>query len=242
MQIAKDLSFNSSFTRTENSPKEFDYYVDRDKKKILVNHLEVSKSLGVKRLIDILISALGIVILIVVFPFIALGIKLSSKGPIFFSQERTGLNGRIFKCYKFRTMHQIDVNYGDGKPSVTKKKDIRVFAFGNILRSHNIDELPQLLNVLKGDMSLVGPRPHMIEECAYWRSQIIDYDLRYLVKPGITGLAQVSGYRGGNLDLEHMEERIRRDIKYIESYSSIMDMQIVIKTILQMLHLNTGAH
>lgn len=220
----------------------FDEFVDIRKKNELLTRLNRANSISLKRIIDILGSLLGLTILAILYPFIALGIRLSSKGPVLFKQERTGMNGEIFLCYKFRTMHLVDVDYGDGKPSVTKVGDKRVFTFGNILRRYNLDELPQLFNVLKGDMSLVGPRPHMITECAYWRAQIPEYDLRYLVRPGITGLAQVTGYRGGNLDIEHMRERVRRDIKYIELYSTKLDLKIIWKTILQMLRLDTGAH
>jgi len=220
----------------------YDAHVDIAKKLVLLNHLSEANRFDLKRLMDVLLSTAGLITLGLMYPFIALGIKLSSKGPVLFSQKRTGLNGKLFDCYKFRSMHQVDVDYGHGKPSITKVGDRRVFAFGHQLRRFNLDELPQLLNVLKGDMSLVGPRPHMIEECAYWRSQIEDYDLRYLVRPGITGFAQVTGYRGGNLDVEHMRERVRRDIKYIEMYSPFLDFKLVIRTVLQMLHMDTGAH
>jgi putative colanic acid biosysnthesis UDP-glucose lipid carrier transferase len=197
-----------------------------------------------KRLADVILSLVGLFILGLIFPIIALMIKLSSRGPVVFKQDRVGYNGEIFQVYKFRTMHvtipndDIDAN----KPVVTQVGDKRLFAFGSLLRKLNLDELPQLLNVLKGEMTLVGPRPYPVEEANYWAEHINKFQQRHFVKPGITGLSQVTGYRGGTHDIEHMTERLRRDLRYIERFSIITDMKIVWKTILQMLHLNTGAH
>lgn len=195
-----------------------------------------------KRLVDITLSSIGLVVIALLYPIIALGVKLSSRGPIVFKQDRIGVNGEIFQVYKFRTMHLNDGNQSDDKPTVTQVGDKRLFAFGSLLRKLNLDELPQLLNVLNGEMSLVGPRPYPVEEGLYWSKTLENFDLRYFVKPGITGLAQVTGYRGGTLDEDHMSERLRRDLKYVEMFSPEMDLKIVWKTVLQMLHLNTGAH
>src|SRR5699024_6980454 len=135
-----------------------------------------------KKIIDIAFGMLIFLAFIITFPFIALGIKLSSKGPVIFKQLRTGLNGKEFTCYKFRTMHQIRLQRIDGKPIITKKGDRRVFDFGKILRRTSLDELPQIINVIKGDMSLIGPRPYPVNECAYWSYTFNDFYYRYAVK------------------------------------------------------------
>lgn len=206
-----------------------------------------SEELTFKRIMDITGASLGLVGLSIFFPVIAILIKLSSRGSVFFIQERVGLNGKIFRCYKFRTMkcgnsNDNEDNEIEKKPDITLKGDPRVFLFGRFLRKTNIDELPQLINVLKGDMSLVGPRPIMVDECRYWRSIIPNWTLRYAVKPGITGWAQVMGYRGGNLDPLHMHNRLKRDFKYIENYSTKLDLEIIWRTAKQMILHKTKAH
>ena len=203
-----------------------------------------SKSLSSvgKRFVDIALSGIGLIGLGLLLPLIALGIKLSSRGPIFFLQARTGLDGKKFDCWKFRTMHNLEYETSNGTPDVTKKGDRRVFRFGRFLRRTNIDEIPQMINVLKGEMSLVGPRPYSVQESDYWTEIIPGFSLRNLVKPGITGWAQVTGYRGGNLCANHMNSRLRRDLKYIERYSIMLDAKIIAKTILQMIHFKTNAH
>lgn len=200
------------------------------------------RALKVKRIIDILGSIIGVILLGLIYPFIAIGIKIASRGPVIFSQKRIGLNGKEFMCYKFRTMHLHRKNQDTEKPNVTKKEDDRIFDFGRFLRKNNLDELPQLINVLKGEMSLVGPRPLMTVECEYWNEQIPNFELRTLMKPGLSGWAQVNGYRGGTLDCGHMAQRLKRDITYIKHFSPLLDTKIIIKTVMQMIHFDTNAH
>jgi len=195
-----------------------------------------------KRTIDLVLSFIGCVIFALVYPFFALAIKFSSKGPVIFKQPRTGQNGYSFTCYKFRTMHQLNLRRIDGKPVVTQEGDKRIFWFGSMLRKTNLDELPQIINVLKGDMSLVGPRPYAVDECKHWNQMFEDHYCRYAVKPGITGYAQINGLRGGTYDKEHMRERLDKDLVYVNKQSMSLDLFIIWHTILQMLKLETNAH
>jgi putative colanic acid biosynthesis UDP-glucose lipid carrier transferase len=195
-----------------------------------------------KRFIDLLIGTFGFFAFLLTYPIIALGIKWSSKGPVIFKQERTGQNGQRFTCYKFRTMHQLNLRRIDGKPVVTQKGDKRIFGFGSFLRKTNLDELPQILNVLKGDMSLVGPRPYPVDECAHWNNTFDDFYYRYAVKPGITGYAQILGYRGGTLDEEHMRTRLDKDLVYVQKQAPLFDIKIIFGTVTQMFKMETNAH
>ena len=198
---------------------------------------------GTKRIIDIIGAGFGLLILGVLFPFIYLGVKVSSKGPVIFTQRRTGMNGKAFSCFKFKTMYIREVKQEDDKPVITKIGDWRIFAFGRFLRKMNIDELPQLINVLRGEMSLVGPRPLPIQECRYWQREIPGFSMRYQnTRPGLTGWAQVTGYRGGTHDPVHMYFRLKRDLRYIENASLMLDLQIIWRTAKQMIGGNTGAH
>lgn len=195
-----------------------------------------------KRLIDLLFGITGLVFFVILYPFIALVIKMSSKGPVLFKQKRTGYHGLSFGCYKFRTMHMVHLVREDGKPVVTEKGDKRIFWFGKILRRLNLDELPQILNVIKGEMSLVGPRPYPVNECAYWNTNFEDFFYRYALKPGITGYAQIKGYRGGTHDIEHMRKRTDYDLIYVEKNSIGMDVKVILKTVLQMAKLSTNGY
>ncbi len=195
-----------------------------------------------KRILDVILSLMGLIPLIILSPVLFFGIKLSSRGPIFFKQTRTGQNGRPFTCYKVRTMHMYITNSSNEKPALTQKQDPRIFRFGSFLRKSNLDELPQLINVLKGDMSLVGPRPYMEDECTFWNKKFDDFYYRYAVKPGITGLSQVKGLRGGTFDENHMRKRLNWDLIYVEKQSLFLDVKLIFTTVLQMLHLNTNAH
>jgi lipopolysaccharide/colanic/teichoic acid biosynthesis glycosyltransferase len=195
-----------------------------------------------KRVIDIFLSIIGLIPLIILSPIIFIGIKTSSRGPIFFKQIRTGQNGRSFIVYKIRTMHNFITDRSNNKPALTQKEDPRVFKFGSFLRKSNLDELPQLLNVLKGEMSLVGPRPYMQDESTYWNNTFDDFFYRYAVKPGITGMAQVKGFRGGTFDEEHMRRRLDWDLIYVEKQSLRLDIKIIFGTIMQMIRRKTNAH
>lgn len=168
-------------------------------------------------------------------------IKYSSKGPIFFKQKRVGRGGQEFYCIKFRTM-SMNGSGIEGNGEITKPDDNRITRLGAFLRKTNIDELPQFLNVLKGDMSVVGPRPHMLEEDYAVAEKLRKYRIRRFVRPGISGWAQVNGYRGGTEDMELMQKRVDYDIEYIESWTPWLDIKIIYYTILQMLTLRTGAH
>lgn len=184
----------------------------------------------IKRAFDIVFSSVVCLIMLPFIPIIALIIKIQSPGPIFFKQDRTGLNGETFKCYKFRSMH---VNKEADKQQATEH-DPRKFPFGNFMRKANIDELPQFFNVLKGDMSIVGPRPHMLYHTDVYSKLIDKYMVRHFSKPGITGWAQVTGYRGETKELWQMEERVRRDIWYIENWSMWLDIKIILMTVVSM--------
>jgi len=187
------------------------------------NPLQNSVNKAVKRMFDIVMSLVFLVPTALIFPFIWIIIKIQSPGPIFFKQKRTGLDGREFDCLKFRSMH---VNADADKVQATKD-DPRKYPFGNFMRKANIDELPQFWNVLRGDMSIVGPRPHMLAHTEQY-SQLIDkYMVRHFVKPGVTGWAQVTGYRGETKELWQMEGRVKRDIWYMEHWSIWLDIRII---------------
>ena len=183
----------------------------------------------VKRLFDILFSIFVCVfILSWLMPILWVLVKLESKGPLVFKQGREGINGKEFICYKFRSMR---ANNLPGREHVTIN-DKRVTRIGSFLRKTSMDELPQFLNVLFGDMSVVGPRPHLESLSLEYQKDVDDYLKRHIVKPGITGLAQVSGYRGEIQRKSDIKNRIRLDIFYIENWSFLLDIKIIIKTIL----------
>ena len=208
---------------------------------IFTNHHEPLQFLGnrvMKRLFDIAFSALVLLALLPLFPIMALIIKMQSKGPVFFKQMRTGLNGDSFMCYKFRSMH---VNADADRVQATKH-DPRKFPFGEFMRKTNLDELPQFFNVLKGDMSVVGPRPHMIFHTEKYSALIDKYMVRHFSKPGITGYAQVTGFRGETEELWQMEGRIRKDIWYIENWSMWLDIKIIFMTALSIVRPDKAAY
>ena len=191
-----------------------------------------------KRTFDIVVSALTCLVLLPFLPIIALIIKMQSPGPLFFVQNRTGLNGHTFKCYKFRSMH---VNNQADTLQATKD-DPRKFPFGEFMRKTNIDEFPQFFNVLKGDMSIVGPRPHMMLHTEMYGKLIDKYMVRHFCRPGITGWAQVTGFRGETKELWQMEERIRRDIWYLENWTFWLDLKIILKTALSIIRPDKQAY
>ena len=191
------------------------------------NPLQNSVNRAVKRLFDISFSMIFLIPTAVIFPFVFIIIKIQSPGPIFFKQKRTGLDGNDFEMLKFRSMH---VNADADKVQATKD-DPRKYPFGNFMRKSNIDELPQFINVLRGDMSIVGPRPHMLAHTEQYSGLIDKYMVRHFVKPGVTGWAQVTGFRGETKELWQMEGRVKRDIWYIENWSIWLDIRIIWLTV-----------
>ncbi|KSB87513.1 exopolysaccharide biosynthesis protein [Caulobacter vibrioides] len=181
-----------------------------------------------KRFIDVVVAGLALVFFAPVLLLAALWIKLESPGPVLFRQTRGGLNGRTFTIYKLRSM-RCEEN-GD-KVTQARRDDDRITKSGKLLRTTSIDELPQLLNVLKGDMSLVGPRPHAMAHDAYYGALISTYHMRFQAKPGLTGLAQIRGLRGGTTDVEDMAARIKADIAYIDGWSLMSDIRILLLTV-----------
>ncbi len=181
-----------------------------------------------KRIFDIIISTLVITLLLSwLIPIIALLIKLNSKGPVFFIQVRSGKNNMPFRCLKFRT---LKVNKEADSKQVTQN-DVRMTKLGRFLRKSNFDELPQFLNVLYGNMSIVGPRPHMLKHTQDFSRLLNSYMIRHFVKPGVTGWAQVHGYRGEIKKDEQLRKRIEHDIWYLENWSLWLDLRIVFLTI-----------
>lgn len=189
--------------------------------------LENPINIFIKRVFDILFSGLFLLFSPIIFIPVAIAVKCSSPGPVFFKQKRTGIRGKEFYCYKFRTMR---VNNNSDVQQATKN-DPRKTKVGEFLRKTSIDELPQFWNVFRGDMSVVGPRPHMIKHTEDYSKLIESYMLRHLVKPGITGWAQVNGYRGETKELWQMEKRVQYDVWYIENWDFFLDLKIIYLTI-----------
>ncbi|MEZ4857325.1 MAG: undecaprenyl-phosphate glucose phosphotransferase [Flavobacteriaceae bacterium] len=182
----------------------------------------------IKRGFDIVTATLIIIgVLSWLTPILALFIKLESKGPVFFKQKRNGLDYKEFYCYKFRSMRPNP----EAHLYQIRKNDPRVTRVGKIIRKTSIDELPQFINVLKGEMSVVGPRPHMVSHTHMYAKRIDKFMVRHFIKPGITGLAQVSGYRGEVEDDNHIINRVKYDIFYLENWSLFLDIKIVFQTI-----------
>lgn len=182
---------------------------------------------ALKRIFDILLGLFILAIIAIPMLLIAIGVKITSPGPVLFKQRRYGLKGEEIVVWKFRSMSVCE----DGNNvQQAKKNDPRVTKLGAFLRRTSLDELPQFINVLQGHMSIVGPRPHAVAHNELYRKKIKGYMLRHKVKPGITGLAQISGYRGETDTLEKMEGRIKYDLKYIENWSLWLDIKIVLLT------------
>lgn len=180
-----------------------------------------------KRMFDIVFSGVFLLFFPVVLIPVAIAIKMTSEGPVFFTQDRTGYRGRSFKCIKFRTM-RVNKHADSMQATADDPRKTRV---GDFLRRTNIDELPQFINVFKGDMSVVGPRPHMLRHTEEY-SRIVDkYMVRHVVKPGITGWAQVNGYRGLTDEVWKMEKRVEFDVWYIENWSAPLDLKIIGRTV-----------
>lgn len=186
---------------------------------------------AIKRFFDIVFAAVVIVAITPVWIIVSVWIALTSPGGVFFRQKRTGLNGRTFNMLKFRSMYindQADTLQSEGD-------DPRITPVGRVLRRTSIDELPQLFNVLRGDMSIIGPRPHMMAHTEYYSAMIPEYMDRHRMRPGLTGYAQVLGYRGATPNLEDMKRRVDADNAYIDRFSLWLDLKIFMLTIWKML-------
>lgn len=190
-----------------------------------------------KRIFDLVVSSMvTLFVLSWLLPIIGLLIKLSSKGPVFFIQRRVGLGGRSFSCFKFRTMIMNE----DANTKQATEKDARITKLGAFLRKSNLDEFPQFLNVLLGDMSIVGPRPHMHSDCNKFSSAIQGYKSRNMVRPGITGLAQIKGFRGPTKDFSSMFKRYQMDAFYLRNAGFGLDMRIIRTTFMQTINVLKG--
>ena len=185
-----------------------------------------------KRSFDLVFSTLVILLIFPWFlPLVAILIKLGSKGPVFFLQDRSGLNNKVFRMIKLRTMR---VNQEADKLQAYRN-DPRITGIGKFLRQTNLDEMPQFFNVWMGEMSVVGPRPHMLKHTEVYSTIVESFMVRQIVKPGLTGWAQVTGYRGETGKPELMAKRVRKDVWYIENWSFFLDMKIIIKTVINMI-------
>lgn len=200
---------------------------------VLAHHLPLDKKINqaLKRFFDLLFSSIFLVVILSwLVPLVAILIRLDSKGPVFFLQKRNARHGKLFTCIKFRTMI---VNH-DADRLPASVDDNRITRVGSFLRRNHLDELPQLLNVWLGEMSLIGPRPHMVSDNTKYEELLNFYSYRHKVKPGITGLAQVHGHVGVVADLDAMRERVKKDIYYIHHWSLMMDARIMGMTLFRM--------
>lgn len=182
-----------------------------------------------KRIADVVLSLIILMVASPVLLLVSIGVKLTSPGPLLFTQDRHGEGGRVFRLYKFRSMflHREEEN----GPAQAKRDDLRVTRFGRILRRTSLDELPQFINVLKGDMSIVGPRPHAVAHDDYYKEKIEPYLQRMRIKPGITGWAQINGWRGETLSIGEMERRIEHDLEYLQNWDIWLDFKIILTTL-----------
>lgn len=223
-------------------------FIEFMKKRMVLKHIGMTPVLSVrneplqdlgnriiKRMFDIVVSSLFLLTFFpIIFLIVAIIIKHQSPGPIIFKQKRNGLDGSEFYCLKFRSMH---VNADADKLQATEN-DPRKFKFGDFMRRTNIDELPQFINVFLGTMSIVGPRPHMLLHTQEYSKLISNYMVRHWVKPGITGWAQSQGFRGETKTLEQMENRVKADIWYVENWTFFLDLRIIWRTAMNMIHHN----
>ncbi len=184
----------------------------------------------VKSVLDLVLGSAAIVLFSPLMLICVVGIKITSPGPILYRQKRIGYFNSEFSVFKFRTMHVAECH----ARHLTMRDDPRVFEFGRVMRKFSLDELPQLFNVLRGEMSLVGPRPHMPDAKAaglFYYHAVANYAARHRVKPGITGLAQISGWRGPTETIRQIENRVKHDLEYIENWSFWLDLKILVKTV-----------
>ena len=206
--------------------------IARTRKEISLRHYVEGKRIYFvsKRVFDIVLSTLVILLVLSwLTPLMAVLIKLSSKGPVFFFQKRVGRFGRSFTCIKFRTM----IVNSEADRCSASENDRRITRLGKFLRKSNMDELPQFFNVLLGHMSIVGPRPHMYADCREFSTVVPRYKLRSLVKPGITGLSQIKGYHGQVISMECIYQRYIWDVFYVRNAGLWLDMRIVVITAVQ---------
>ncbi|WP_256009998.1 undecaprenyl-phosphate glucose phosphotransferase [Desertivirga xinjiangensis] len=226
------LKFVPDFSQSIASPFTINYMGEFPVISMRKEPLEQMHSRFRKRLADILFSSAVIIfVLSWLYPILAIIIKLQSPGPVLFKQLRSGRNNEMFWCYKFRSMKMNK----DSDAKQATKNDDRVTRIGRFMRKTSLDELPQFFNVLLGNMSVVGPRPHMLKHTEQYRAIIDKYMVRHYLKPGITGWAQVNGFRGETINLELMEKRVEHDIWYLENWSAMLDVKIVFLTIINML-------
>ena len=229
VKIVPDLS---RFLTHHLNKVEIDYYGQIPVMTLRSEPLENIVNRFIKRLFDIGFSILVLIFILSWFiPLMAIIIKLTSKGPVFFIQKRSGLKNKSFSVIKFSTMY---VN-SDAHYKQATRHDQRITPIGKFLRKTNLDELPQFINVFTGQMSVIGPRPHMLKHTEEYSKIIDKFMVRHLIKPGITGWAQVNGYRGETKDVNDMEGRVRADVWYIENWSFGLDVKIIIMTIINML-------
>ena len=193
-----------------------------------------------KRILDIVLSLIGIIVLAVPMLIIAIVIKIDSPGPVFFLQKRIGIDKTYFNIIKFRSMPVTAPH--DTPTHMMKNTEDILTPFQKMIRRLSIDELPQFINVLLGDMSIVGPRPHMLKHTEEYSKIINKYMVRHFIKPGITGWAQVTGFRGETRELEDMEGRVKADIWYMEHWSFLLDLYIMYKTVANVLHKDKQAY
>ncbi len=225
LQLEKSLSFS----------RYGDFFV------INVNEIPLDSLLNrmAKRVFDLAFAGMvTLFILTWLIPLVGFLIKLESRGPIFFIQKRNGLNNRVFNCLKFRSMTPND--YADSLQAT--KEDPRVTRIGAFLRHTSLDEMPQFLNVIMGDMSIVGPRPHTLPMNESFKNQIVRYNARHKIKPGITGLAQVKGYRGEIENTFQIRSRVRLDAFYINNWTFLLDIEIMIKTVYELIFNRENAY
>jgi Undecaprenyl-phosphate glucose phosphotransferase len=219
VMLLPDQHVDSIFSRAIHRTREFTIELQRPPLS--------SVELAVKRALDLVLATALVIALVPLFLVVAILIKVESPGPVIFSQRRKGFNGRQFKIFKFRTMNVLE----DGQVvPQARRNDPRVTRVGRLLRITSIDELPQLLNVLRGQMSLVGPRPHAVAHDDSYTNVIAKYALRQHVKPGLTGWAQVNGLRGEAVQIELMERRVECDLWYIKNWSFWLDLRIIVLT------------
>lgn len=225
LQLEKSLSFS----------RYGDFFV------INVNEIPLDHALNslAKRAFDLLFASfVAVFILSWLIPLVGLLIKLESRGPVFFIQQRNGLNNKVFNCLKFRSMTPND--YADSHQAI--KNDPRVTRIGSFLRNSSLDEMPQFLNVLMGNMSIVGPRPHTVPMNETFKTQIERYNSRHKIKPGITGLAQVRGYRGEIENSFQIRSRVKLDYFYIHNWTFFMDVEIMVKTVYELIFNRENAY